>query len=387
MIMNTCGISSHTTSRAQGFTLVEILVALAVGMIGVLVIMQVLVVQDGYKRSTIGAGEAQTNGALALFEIERNLRMAGWGLSDSRLSQCANVQYYWDPTAAQAAAGAPAQGCSTDVGTHLPQLSFRPLVINSTAGVPDSIDISFSTSETRLSPATVDQAMPAPSAALNVDNTYGFRTGDLMIATNGSSCTMMQVSRPQAGQPQKIIHNSGNDCDPSGGGGVPCQFNAAGNTCKTAFPTNSLVFNVGAPVVKSFAIDANNNLVVTESFSKPVGGSLPVMSAAAQVLINDIVDLQAQYGLDTDADNRVDTFQDAAPAAANYNAQLRSVRIGLLARNGDYRRPTNGVCTATTAAPTWAGGSFSVPGGLPSCYTYRVFETIVPLRNLMWREG
>lgn len=372
--------------RRAGFTLVEILVALAVGMIGVLVIMEVLVVQDSYKRSTVGAGDAQTNGALALFEMERTLRMAGWGLSDSRLSQCGNIQYYWEPTAAQAAAGAPATSCSTDPTSTLPQLSFLPVVITQTAGAPDTIEITYSSSESRVSPATVDKAMPSPSSALDLNSTFGFKTGDLFIAVNGGTCTMMQVSKPQAGQPQKVIHNSGNDCDPAGGGGVACQFNAAGNTCKSAFPTGTSVFNVGMPTIKRFSIAAND-LVVNEWFTAPVGGGLPVMNVTANVAVNDIVDLQAQYGLDTDADNLVDTYQDAPPAAANFSTQLRAIRLAVLARNEDYRRPTGGACTATTVAPTWAGGNLTVPGGLPSCYTYRVFETVVPLRNIIWREG
>jgi hypothetical protein len=29
----------------------------------------------------------------------------------------------------------------------------------------------------------------------------------------------------------------------------------------------------------------------------------------------------------------------------------------------------------------------NVPGGLPSCYKYRVFETVIPLRNMIWRPA
>jgi len=29
----------------------------------------------------------------------------------------------------------------------------------------------------------------------------------------------------------------------------------------------------------------------------------------------------------------------------------------------------------------------AVPGGLPSCYRYKLFETIVPLRNVLWGWG
>jgi hypothetical protein len=29
--------------------------------------------------------------------------------------------------------------------------------------------------------------------------------------------------------------------------------------------------------------------------------------------------------------------------------------------------------------------TFDAPGALPSCYKYRVFETVIPLRNMLWR--
>ena len=43
----------------------------------------------------------------------------------------------------------------------------------------------------------------------------------------------------------------------------------------------------------------------------------------------------------------------------------------------------------TTVAPTWAGGTFTAvsvaSGSEDRCYRYRVFETTIPLRNMIWR--
>jgi type IV pilus assembly protein PilW len=374
---------------AAGFTLVEVMVGLAIGLIGIVIIMQVFSVQESYKRSTVGVGDAQTNGALGVFAMERELRMAGFGISHTALMACGAVQYYWEPTAAQEAAGAPAAGCSTDPGTHLPQLSFSPIrITDGAAGAPDTVELSYATGEIRISPATVDKGMPSPSSALDLDSTYGFNVADLVIAVNGNQCTMMQVSKPQPGSPQKLIHNSGNDCDPAGGGGVSCQFNAAGTTCKRQFPTGTSVFNMSIPVVKRFFI-AGTDLNVTEFFQSPSAGALPAMNPPAnQVIVNDIVDLQAEYGKDTDGNGTVDTFNVTLPATTAEWAQVRAIRFGLLARSGDFVKPdAAGVCSATTAMPTWAGGNLTPPGGVPSCFRYRVFETVVPFRNLVWREG
>jgi len=115
-----------------------------------------------------------------------------------------------------------------------------------------------------------------------------------------------------------------------------------------------------------------------------------------------IVDLQAQYGKDTNADGVIDVWTKQLPAVAgaNFNAtdimQIIAVRLAVLARSDHYEKPSvaGGACEATTSAnrPTWGGvdllpfTTFDAPGALPSCYKYRVFETLVPLRNMIWRS-
>jgi hypothetical protein len=64
-----------------GMSLMEILIAMAIGLIGIVVITQTYLVNENYKRSTASAGGAQTSGALALYTIERDARMAGWGIA------------------------------------------------------------------------------------------------------------------------------------------------------------------------------------------------------------------------------------------------------------------------------------------------------------------
>ena len=63
-----------------GFSLVEIMVALVIGLLTTLVIMQVFTVFEGQKRSTMGSADAQTSGSVALYMIGRDMQMAGFGL-------------------------------------------------------------------------------------------------------------------------------------------------------------------------------------------------------------------------------------------------------------------------------------------------------------------
>ena len=52
-----------------GFTLVEIMVGLAIGMLATVIIMQVFSVFEAQKRTTTGTADAQTNGGIAIYNI------------------------------------------------------------------------------------------------------------------------------------------------------------------------------------------------------------------------------------------------------------------------------------------------------------------------------
>jgi type IV pilus assembly protein PilW len=124
----------------------------------------------------------------------------------------------------------------------------------------------------------------------------------------------------------------------------------------------------------------------------------PTLAATAVPIIDDIVDLQAEYGKDTDDNGVVETWNTVTPTSGAQWQQVLAVRVTVLARSGNWERPSvaGGPCEATTSAtrPQWgdAGAlqdfpTLMVAGALPSCYKYRVFETIIPLRNMIWRPA
>lgn len=73
----------------QGFTLVEVLVAMVIGMIGLIIMMQVFSNAEGQKRATTGSGDAQSNGALAIYTLQRDIRQAGYGFNAINALGCA----------------------------------------------------------------------------------------------------------------------------------------------------------------------------------------------------------------------------------------------------------------------------------------------------------
>ncbi|MBS0554296.1 MAG: prepilin-type N-terminal cleavage/methylation domain-containing protein, partial [Proteobacteria bacterium] len=83
----------------RGFTLVELLVGLTVGLITLLVLTQLLQSFEGQKRTSTGGNDAQTNGAFALYMLDREIRMSGYGVfgPESMLCKRGINMYYDDP--------------------------------------------------------------------------------------------------------------------------------------------------------------------------------------------------------------------------------------------------------------------------------------------------
>jgi type IV pilus assembly protein PilW len=362
--------------REAGMSLVELMVGMLIGLIGIVIITHLYVTNEQYKRSTTGAGTAQVNGAVALYILERDIRVAGFGLNFTAAlgcscagAGCSPVQYYYNGTYSYPPAGGPAGA--------LPPLSFAPVVIADSTGAPDSITVLFGSDPERMLPATLTQSMPQPSAEFKVDGTAGFAPNDLVMVTQGSSCVLTQLTEVQAGS-SHLQHNPAV--------GVPWNP-VGGSSLLPPFSQGASLFNLGNPTWRIYSI-GSNRLRAAEVLTTTVTGGTP------SAVVDDIVDLQAEYGKDTNGDGTVDTWNATMPTGAAEWLQVLAVRLGVLVRSQNFEKPSvaGGPCEATTATPTWTGSInansvFTVPGGLPSCYKYRAFETVVPLRNMIWRPA
>ncbi len=369
-------------SKQRGMSLVEVLVAVAIGLIGILIITQAYLTSDNFNRSTLGEGGAQTNGTIALFTLERDLRMAGYALNDSRALACGTLNWYYNGL------------YSTSMGGTLPDLSLAPAAIKLTAGSPDEITVMYGNGSDRTVPGSLTSTMATQGESPKTDGIGGYNRYDLILMVNQSvpaHCTIEQISDYAVSADSSLPHDAVVNApyNPSGGGTFP------------TFAKDDLIFDLGTSFTTRIYRIVNNTLNMFD----PVQYAAGTMPLTGIDLVSGIVDLRAQYGMDDGANNGtvsaasyvandgvVDNFSSAAPA--NWS-QVLALRLAVLARIGNYEKPTGGVCTATTALPTWQGSAspttlpspFALPEGLPSCYRYRVFETIVPLRNMLWRAA
>lgn len=359
--------------HARGVTLVELLVAMVISLIAITAIFQVFSVFEGQKRTTMGGGEAQTNGALALFTLERDIRQAGFGINDVGFLGCKINA--WDEWA----------GGGTAFTLILTPLMITQGVGSSSgvAGAPDTVTVMYGSGELMPSPARINQNMPSASADYKVNNRFGFEEGNLIIAAEpGKDCTLAQVSTIPAlpGQNDNIVHNSGTYTDPRTGEQLSTRYNKPAGL-GISYNVNAKLYNLGSL--------PNNNIYFVSNGQLMLQQLLSAASTTPNAIYDGIVQMQAQYGRDTNGDDIIDVFDEFVPATAGDWATILAARIAIVARAGLYEKTEVSPATIklwadSAVAPTTTGPVWTLTSD-ERHYRYKVFQTVVPVRNMIWR--
>ena len=358
--------------RQCGFSLVELMVGMFVGLLGIITIYQVFAVFEGYKRTTTSGSDSEQSGAVALFTLERDLRMSGYGINQPTLMGCTVNAYN-----------------SNLPGPSTFNFLMAPLVINvGASNVPDSLTVTYGNPAYSAAPVSLTQNMSSPTATYQVANRFGIQEGDVLItAEPGKPCTLAEATNlPTAsGTTTDVIHNSGLYVN-AAGTSVQAAYNSPSGL-GTSYTTNGVLYDIGsAPVSNTYSI-VNGQLIATSNFGN--GGNVAIADG--------IVQIRAQYGMDDGIndgsvahasyaanDGVIDRYVNSAPASWT---QVLAVRFGIVARSALMEKadPATGICNITTIAPSWAGGTLDVSADLNwKCYRYKVFETTVALRNMLW---
>ena len=331
----------------RGFSLIELMVALAIGMLATLVILQTLMVFEGQKRTTVSGADAQENGLMALSAIEREARMAGLGTATVN---CDTISAY------------NANRVPTDY-----VLSTVPVLVeqDTPAAGSDRITVFYADSSYGAIPATITSPMPDSSAILNVNFGAGFTQGALLLVSEGTKpCSIVQASQNgnKTGTDWNVQHNPGGSFpnNPPGGHNI---FPPGG------YGKGAKVTDLGEFVNLQFYV-ANSELMVRD-LNRADDATNPI------ALIGGIAAIRGQYGRDTNADGFIDVWDNAVGVTKK---QVLAVRLGIIARSGQFERDE----VTTAAVPFWPGGPTFVPAGDDRYFRYKVYNTVVPLRNVLW---
>lgn len=357
--------------RQAGFSLVEILVGLVIGLLATLVIMQVFSVFEGQKRSTSGNADAQTNGSIALMNIQRDLQMAGYGLPPLMIEVGLDnfSSLLCDPSPVYDHDGNPAT----------PNLELSPIVIqDGLANANDVVTVRYSTNASMGGiPINISNTLNATAPiGLTVLNNIGCKDGDIVLISNGAaSCAMTKIADAN-GNPDTLENISLVNTTPLAGPLAPGV-------------TNSRLACMGDWQDYRYEV-VNNELRLNGS---------PIVS--------EVVNLQAQYGVSAIAtSNQVNQWVNATGATwgaamtvADRN-RIKAVRVVVVVRNG-LREKENVTNTCTTnkgvinnGPCAWDDTDYNAAPMIDLStdpdwqkYRYKSFETIIPLRNMLWSRG
>jgi type IV pilus assembly protein PilW len=306
---------SRTIRRYHtGFSLIEVMVGMVIGMLAIIVIMQVFSMFEGQKRTTTGAGSAQNTGVIALYGLQRDIQQAGYGTSQLNMI-----------------------GCSVILTSAYTVSTFAPVVINS-ANIPagdtntDTLLISYGNTN---GPTEGDGITAQPSSSVYaVQTPTSFSANDVVIAapqTRPSTCSLAMDTVSGVSNPNITVA--------TGVSGM------AGGT----------LYNLGkSPTVRAYAVRSGKltecNFLTSDCSDTTKTGDPTVWSPVA----SDVVSLRAQYGQDTNTpmDGIVDTYNQTAPTTACGWIKAPAIRLALVARNGQYNKNS-----VTTVAPSWLGSA------------------------------
>jgi len=374
---------SRPARLARGFSLVELMVAMVIGLVLTLTITTMVARQESVRRGVTSGNDLTSNTAYLSYLLDRELRSAGAGFS-----QAVTGNYGCTLHASRNAAQLlPATAAFPAPFAAIPQdYMLAPVMVFAGAGAGGSDVIAVSTGHSGLS----ETALPvspgtAVAGKVELSNTLGMRGGDLvLVARDGDPrCMLQQVRAGFAGGTDGLLPFSGSMAADVVAGLALADF--TGDFVKVS-PLGNATGN--QPRLQLLGIGANNTLFAYD---------LLQLTAGTQALAEGIVDMRVLYGVDSaPRDGTVDTWM--APTSAGYTAaalrdgsatardnmqSILSVRIGLVLRSDlvDKADVTKATLTLFDTLPAALQHTYTVPAGTAT-QRYRTVEFTVPLRNV-----
>jgi type IV pilus assembly protein PilW len=373
-----------SVSLQAGMSLAELLVGIVIGLVATLAIANLFSGFEARKRMISGASDAQSSGVLALYYLQRDAQNAGYGLP---------LYNSKDPSPLLCP-------LNTSINQGGVVINLSPIVIVDGGAGQDIIRIRYGNPPSGGADvrATGNLTSPALSGPL-----LGCQVGDVVLfhqdPKDNPNCSLARIQQLNA---DRVIN-------------ALTEINTT--------PTDRPVTNLNGTdwvqfsclgVWNQYEYTVNANLELTRTGGTP--GANPFPNSTAVPIVNDIVSLQAQYGIanttDPDPDwatsttgsaflNRVDQWADATGAFGPSiglvdRNRIRAVRIAVVARDGGLQKgivsqACNGNAAGISKVCIWKNDATPANVNLSHIadwqrFRYRTFEVTVPLRNILWNK-
>ena len=327
----------ESVRRQHGVTLVELMVALALGLLITVAMLKVYVDASRMYRFNEGLARVQENGRFALEFIRRDARVAGfWGCySDAPLTnQISATSDAWLDVAAGHITGTNDDGLNS----------------------ADSITFRSATG----SGTSVNTTMTAASDSVSVDSVATITSGMAALISDCDNGDIFQVTGISG---TSLAHAAGTNT------------NTSANLSKT-YASGSRVYQAQQSTF-CIALGADPSQPSLRRLTNPTSGQ--TCASNGDELIEGVENMQILYGEDTDADSEgangdgtANRYVPIGTASLDID-RVVSVRLSLLARSLNNN--------LTTAPSPYTFNGTAVTPGATDKYLRKVFTTTITLRN------
>ncbi|MBE0546590.1 MAG: PilW family protein [Rubrivivax sp.] len=388
--------------RTRGFSIVELMVAVALSLILTLAVTSVLMRNEGSSRNTLAVNDINQSGAYGAYLLDNAVRSAGSGFA-SRANETYGCRI--NATRGGTAVLPRSSDWPAPFAGYTRNVRVAPVIIGKSQSADGSDVIAVMRGNAGIGETPLEVIGLGPPLGLR--NVIGLENNTLLLLADGpTECLLLQttgLTPPAAGQPWL---NAGVDTvDITGGTG---NFHTTTGTHRnlagfgTGAPINPTVaINLGnagaaggtptsAPQFSLYGVGANRTLFALDMLGIADGG-------VPQPIVEGVVEMRALYGVDNDADGALDAWVDpgVAPfdtaslldgsAAAQANlSRIVALRIGLVLRTARAERevvaPASLVLFADLPAALRQTRTLSTA---ERNFRHRTAEVTVPLRNVL----
>ena len=282
------------TRENKGFTLIEILITMAVVSIIMVIVIAAFNIQQKSQVKQQLIAEVQQNGRAAMYMLARDIRMTSFGLGDGEVSY--------------------------NIGSG--ETNYKAIeIVDGGPANPDRIEILYATPIDLIDTGSGEvNALTTAQITflgdeLKVDNIDGFDIGDWVIITNNSYSSLLKVTGVDEAT-KKLDYDYDTSLPPGiqlnslKGGGAG--YGAGSSVYKLRY----MIYDVSGT--------GTAHPVMRVDRDGPIG-PLPF-----ETIAEDVEDLQAVYVFE-DGDT-ASTYNDADADTTNDYADIRAVRVSVLAR-------------------------------------------------------
>ncbi len=395
--------------RRAGFTLIELMVALVVSALAALAIYGAFNGLSSAISQTRSQDNAWQQARTAMTMLTQAIEGAGYGLP---MNLCTAGIY--TNTAGSSPPAQPSYTITPPGGTQglfvVPvdaalQTSASPFSYAPASGSSYALTTVTGGGPFGSAPvAHISSVHSTNAATFFVDNANLLAQYDMfLVPMPNEHCIMGQITNDPKSAANNVIANSGRGT----GGSIynaPQGFNGADPGVTTTQLLHAGVINLGNGgfSIKNFFIQDNNGAGVPSLYMQEYPAGTYSNSTSPQpraiLVARGVVDMQIEFGYGLNRTVTTYVPPTMGPPGGMTAGDLLTVKLALLVRSTRYNGGQYVAAGAAKPSIPIMGASYTIPTNLPvgqtqdcvsgNCnqYIYRVFETVIPVRNDIWAE-